>query len=591
MSSKNGSISTGSSTAPRAACRARLVACARMGTSTPRRPRAPGRKLLDKVRLAVLDLQHPRHDDRPPVSLFHDLAIRFGQKLAAPLAWLAARDEDARVHQGAFLLLVVAAKDPNIAQGVRHRFLAKVLPQLLAVFHEPSVTDDRKIALLPLVELSGGSTAELRGCFRDFDGAAAKVARDHAGVIEDTPQAVERLLETAGLVNHDQAAEVTAERAGQALVLGAQLAQHNGPVGAAALVVAAAIAHEHGVMARESPKALELAARLGGGRAAWYLDELGRWPGALGEDARRFAAELRDAGVQPRPPAVGAFSHAVALGTDGVGSRGLTVLVKTGDGAMHALSLLLNDEVGIKDAFPTWEHGAEVEEGLRATDLTRAPCDLAFARRLVADALHRHERSGRPVPGRFLLCRSFLGHEPLVPAPHEPDLRPYLTETVVRGPTIAEGSEALMEHRLYQQLWCASGAAYEFVRQPRRRPVGAEGWESLLDEFIASVALQEKDVLVRRLAMNLEIEALAGRAKKHVNRVAARTWVALTEGVVPFEKIPYVRALADHSMRAISSSLRSGFGSQREVNERSLERDRALGRMCDEIELSGLSRL
>lgn len=559
-----------------------------MSRSSPRPPRRPDRKLLDQLRLELDELLGGSDDDDPLiVDILEELHLAFGKRLPGALAWLGLHDDDARVRGGAMGLIMAVALDPAVRDDARRGFLAGTLPHLLALLRDPTVPDERKVGLLPLVERAGVSSDELRGCFRDLDGAAAQAAQESAKQVEDTPASVERLLTNAGLVSHESAPEVTAEAVRLGLGAGLQIAGHNGPVGVGLLVAAAAIAQEHGLATQEVADALATAPEAGDeavSRAAYYLEELGRWTGPLAGTAQVAAAALRSRGVRPSVPGVGTFSHAIAVGVDGMGSRGLSILTRTGDGALHALQLILNDEVGIKDAFAVWEEGARVEEGIRAQDLPQTSCDLAFARRLVADALHVHARTGRPVPGRFLLYRAFLGDEPLVAAPHAPDLRPYLTETIVRGPSIAEGSEVLLEHGLYDQLWCASAEAFDFVRRLKRRSAGPKARHGVVDEFIATVAVKEKDLLVRRLAMNLEIEALGGRAKLAVNRAAARTWVALTEDVVPFARIPYVRALAGCSLDSIRASLRDGFTNQQQVNDSVFERELLERELFEQVE-------
>jgi hypothetical protein len=101
------------------------------------------------------------------------------------------------------------------------------------------------------------------------------------------------------------------------------------------------------------------------------------------------------------------------------------------------------------------------------------------------------------------------------------------------------------------------------------------------DDFVAKGASKERDTLARRLAVNLEVEALAGRSSKPASRAAARVWIALTEDVVPFEKIPFVRLLCGHATRAITASLLKGFGSQEEANRAAIDRD--MKEMEDEL--------
>ena len=79
--------------------------------------------------------------------------------------------------------------------------------------------------------------------------------------------------------------------------------------------------------------------------------------------------------------------------------------------------------------------------------------------------------------------------------------------------------------------------------------------------------------LARRLAVNLEVEALAVRSSKPASRAAARVWIALTEDVLPFERIPFVRLLCEHAIRAIAASLVKGYGSQEEANRAAIDQD------------------
>ena len=78
------------------------------------------------------------------------------------------------------------------------------------------------------------------------------------------------------------------------------------------------------------------------------------------------------------------------------------------------------------------------------------------------------------------------------------------------------------------------------------------------------------------MAMNLEVEAWAGRAHHDPNLMAARTWVALVEDVVPFEDIPHVQTLCRLAIERIGSNLFLGFNSQEEANQAQLEYDTTL---------------
>jgi hypothetical protein len=83
---------------------------------------------------------------------------------------------------------------------------------------------------------------------------------------------------------------------------------------------------------------------------------------------------------------------------------------------------------------------------------------------------------------------------------------------------------------------------------------------------LTEVAAAERELLTRRLAINLEVEARAGRARRHENQALARVVVALAERVVPFEEIPFVQALNAAGMGFIAQNVALGHRSQREAN-------------------------
>lgn len=80
------------------------------------------------------------------------------------------------------------------------------------------------------------------------------------------------------------------------------------------------------------------------------------------------------------------------------------------------------------------------------------------------------------------------------------------------------------------------------------------------------------------MAANLEVESLAGRAKRRENQIAARTYLALTEEIIPFEQVPYIRALAEKSVQVIRQNQQRGYTNQEEVNSSVMEDDEELFR-------------
>jgi hypothetical protein len=254
---------------------------------------------------------------------------------------------------------------------------------------------------------------------------------------------------------------------------------------------------------------------------------------------------------------------------DGVGSRSLLLFYRTDEGELDALVMLLNDEVGIKDIYAIWGNAAGMEDELGGEGgVAYVPCSLELGREFVADSLALHATLGRPPSGLYLLLRHLLGNEALEPRPRRPKLGSLMLEAVVRTPQMAAGSENLAGHPIYGGLWFSSDEAFAFVRSRqhlwrKNRPPP----ESLVHEFITTVAVKERDKLCRRLAANLEVQVLAGRAKEPLNRLAACTWLSLTEGVVPFEQVPYVKGLGARALEVIRYNLSLGFQSQAEANK------------------------
>jgi hypothetical protein len=200
-----------------------------------------------------------------------------------------------------------------------------------------------------------------------------------------------------------------------------------------------------------------------------------------------------------------------------------------------------------------------------------APADVPFARALIADALALHERSGRPAPASCLLYRHLLGGEPLPARRREPDLSAYALDRWPRSPSLVFGSELLAKLALCEELYCASDAAYAFLASRMRRDgvarVRFDVDTPTFRAYLAEIAAAERELLARRLAVNLEVEARAGRAGRRENQALARVVLALAEEVVPFEEIPFVQALNAAGMALVAQNVALGHRSQREANE------------------------
>ncbi|MBL4847873.1 MAG: hypothetical protein JKY65_20350 [Planctomycetes bacterium] len=553
-----------------------------------RRPRVTA--TIRKLREVLCELAADSESMVTGGQILRELSPHF-RTLGRSLLWLAAYDNDEAIRERACRLLVSALQEPGVPRTVRERVVRQAAELAETAIRDPRLADERKLIVSMVLTLSGREMGpgELEACFADFSGSLEREAREVASTLLDTAEQLEFWLQAAELA--DVQGQASQKWVPRTLQMAALMGQTNARVGASALAITAAIGRELGYPGEdELCAALEASAVLDPERALALLTDLATWPnaGPLGAKARELSMRLRAEGVSPRALPAPVFSHGLVSTVDGSGSRALQLHYRQAEGTLDALSLVLNDRVGLKDVWCAFGEGSEVERQFREAGLPLASCDEGFARELVADALATSEASGRVVPGRWLLYRSFLGTAPLEPAQRSPHLGAYMLETVIRAPALAEGSGALPDSIAYDKLGFDSEAAYAFVRERsrgRRLQINAE----LVTEFLSAVEAHERERVTRRLAVNLEHEARAGRAKQKVNRLAARTWIVLSEDLVPFRELPYARALAETSLEAIAHNLAGGYSSQDEANLASLELDQGLHAMLAEFtELAGL---
>ncbi|MBX3468956.1 MAG: hypothetical protein KF878_18960 [Planctomycetes bacterium] len=519
---------------------------------------------LDAVRQHLCTMRDPDTCELPPVLALRRLADEVNAP-GGPIAWLAAYDPTRQMREAAGMALFLAARDPGVPAPLRRRIGRSAAPWLLRALHDPDVPDDRKYPLAPLLSLFGVPLPEeaFRSCFQDLDGVRAAKAREAMRQILDRPDHLERVLD--GL---EQAEDDPSDGPGleAALEVAVAICEQNPNVGALLAGVLVATAHERRLELDLAPRALELIAATRCGRAAWVLGELGRSPalGEAGERARELAMALNDLGVASQAPRPGAFSHGFVGPVDGLGTRRLVLFVRTDEGTLHGLLLRVNDLTGVEDVGCVYHEAATFDEGLRRGEPTLAPCDLSLARQLLGDALAIHEELDRPPPGRLLLFRAFFGPEPIAVDRRAPRLGAYLLETLVPSPDLALDSELILEHPAFGGLWSASEATAAVVIEHARgaRSLGrglaravAARRRSIGRSLAGALTETERALLLARMAANLELEARAGRARLPHNRVAARTWWALQEGLVAFEDVPYVRALCARAAVAVAREL------------------------------------
>lgn len=188
--------------------------------------RRPRQRHLREVRRVLREAAGPRVADLEAARALRALLRRPGHELAAPLAWLVTRDQDPRVLRSAFLLLVLATRHPSLGRVRLRALFGQLLPWLLAALRDSTVTEGRRLALLPLAALAGGDPTRLPPSLRAHAPAVEAAWRDRAEARGDTAWVVERLLEAARLVDEDELGRGNAARMRRLLALGAALAAH-----------------------------------------------------------------------------------------------------------------------------------------------------------------------------------------------------------------------------------------------------------------------------------------------------------------------------------------------------------------------------
>lgn len=541
---------------------------------TPRRPSPPASVFA--LRRALVG---SRSIPRIVAGILSDGARSPATSVTA-LAWLACRDTDAVIRSRAARVLERLAPARRLGDEERRACLKAGRGALLAALADPGLPDGRKLELIPALEAFGAPLhpQEVGRSFRDPDRAHRHLVGRQLAALPATPAAIDRELRLAGTAG-TWPGTLRGEEDLDALFTVGEIAAESHPALAAILLPAlAAAAARAGLGVRQAAQQLETAAATRHPFALFCLRELASLPGvgAIGESARLGAEELQRTGVAVAAPPSPAFTRGWASVVDGAGSRQLALLFRSGRGRA-ALFLLLNDREGLKDIFFAPEGGTEMARGLAHTPgIVVAPSDLPFARSLLADAIARHHEAGVPLPAPFLLFRAYLGDEPIAPRRRAPDLSAYALDRWPRTRALVERSELLASLPLCEELYCASDEAYAFLAARMRRD-GASRVTFDIDErayraFLRDVAGAERELLARRLAVNLEVEARSGRAGRPENRALARVLIALVEEVVPFEEVPFVQALNGIGMRRVAQNVALGHSNQREAND-AAERD------------------
>lgn len=504
------------------------------------------------------------------------------------LAWLILYDAEEPVALHALMLLFGAIEGDGLPEKARKNLCAGAKESLKTGMRDMAVPDQRKLFAGPLLAKMGEriSLEQYSSFFHDFEAASAEFA-NRLPPDSATPECISRHLEVVGIPMETEADEEGDDCWESAAADCARMAEKE--PGAAAMMIcatAAAAIWRNQDSRKDILEVLDVFRHSSDSEAMWQLQTLSLWPfsGRYGEAALTAYNEMLERGVEPRHSFVPEFSHGQISMCDGAGARHVSLFYRTPEGGMDAIAYVHKDSWGMKETFPTFRDCSHLETilGGQATHLATAPCTQSLCREVFADALALSQELGHRVPPNAFLCRQYLGEDVLALERREPNLGAYMLEALRRTPDMAADSEELKDSLSFGGLWFASDAAYDFVAanlKGRKSTLPEQQFES----FVREVCIVERNELLQRMAANLEVEALAGRAVSRINRMAARTYLAIREEIVPFAEIPYVRALAEHSVLVIKENRKSGYHGQNDANQAAMDHDEGFFEMLNRM--------
>lgn len=222
----------------------------------------------------------------------------------------------------------------------------------------------------------------------------------------------------------------------------------------------------------------------------------------------------------PWPPALLLpFRQARSSVIDGNGSRQLIVVRGRGDEAM-ALCLLLNERIGIKDAFgmPVPAGGlGRLLDVPRDLDVEFYRIEEAYARELVRDALAIREQGGCSLPATFHLYKHLLlAEEPLAPQAYEPAFPDWDLEELRSDRSLLEmtadlaflpacSSWYVYTHRTFDLAEQVLGRLKRYLPGPMALP------DRLVRQAVKEALLPELPGLRRRLLLTADLLQQARR--------------------------------------------------------------------------------
>ncbi|MBI4606088.1 MAG: hypothetical protein HY721_29330 [Planctomycetes bacterium] len=359
-----------------------------------------------------------------------------------------------------------------------------------------------------------------------------------------------------------EAFEETLDRTGPAILTDVveELAGKEGRAVAFALAFLAE--HPHAPTGRAAVEAL---GRSGEPMARWFLEGMARYAWRNLPSIHKALASLRRRRVACPEVPVPREWRIEASHADGRGSLAVRVTMPEGPDTIRMVSLLLNDQVGVKDCFGgegiTRSEYREIEEfGGQEVDLI--PIDVECLERLLRHALWVARGGRKTLSMDFSARRALLGDLDATPVRFVPDLSAYRPEACdVRG------TETLLLRKPYDQWWLQSPKGYDFVREiPLARRAAPQKRD--VDAFVRAFYVPVRGRLLDRLGWTLTLSSKYARNPEP--QAAVRLYHALSSDAIPMEEIPFIRDAAELSILYAAENLAAGFAAVPDYSEEPL---------------------
>jgi len=297
--------------------------------------------------------------------------------------------------------------------------------------------------------------------------------------------------------------------------------------------------------------------RLGDGKFRWL--------------AERSLKRLSFLGIHPvsqdLPPADTSFHLAAASAIEVSGFRSLWFSRWNGKGSLDVLVLQTHECCGISDAagygeLTPAEHDELFREAVTEESLLEISSDYAHS--LVRDALHLNAEKGFPLPPEFYVWRRILRTGETAPEPYLPDFPTFNLAEIAASTFLLETGDTLLDEDCFVGWFPSTGKVFDLADELAvlqgndSSGLSEKRLAALLRQFMQEVITPEKARIARRLYLIADLMQRTGKKRELVERILAAA-LHLTNGKIPYLKIPFLRRFALDSLYFARDAMEQGY--------------------------------